>query len=758
VKNGDRSARPERTASILEDAGGRCLTPRNFALGFAAVLLCLFHRVLLGGESFALGDFSAFGYPLAHFHRTSFWNGELPLWNSLSYTGIPWLAQWNTLCLYPGSLLYLIPPLPWSLNLYCVAHLHLAGVGMYLLTRKWTGDNVAAAFAATAYALGGLTQNCLMWPNNIAALAWLPFVLLTLRTAIQTGGRTLLLAIVVGSLQMLTGAPEIILLTWLGGAFVALIDLHELPIKRARRILRFGLVVIGIAALCAIQLFPFLDLLRLSSRTGESSGRSWVLGPLGWIRMIAPLFETRLKGTGAIFHIGQAWTHSIYLGLPVIWLALHGLISMPPLRRRLCIAVLTSSLLLTTGLANKLLEAVPIANLMRYPVKFILVWMIALPLLAAFGLHRLRSTRRPMLTPLIGMILLACLAAAVLESPKPDSLPIEVVKRNFMWRVLLGAASIALCIVSVRAIGAKGAACQGGAFFLLVCDLFFHQPSLHPSIDAHWYTEPNPVMANFSDPVLRGTHRVHPGRSRQLQNNFNVDASLQESFILTRVSMSMNWNLVEGLAKAVGFYSLWLPTQSDAREALFRDAEDLPAGLADFLAIRNLTTVENSFDWPLRDSALAPVTIGMRPLFGDAGELFEHVRSESFDPRSQIWIPRDHEAALKNLADAKSAVADILIEGGTIRFSCTAQEDCLAAIAVTRHPGWEARVDDVISPVYPANHGYMAIRIPAGQHSVSLVFRDRAFEFGRWVSLVTLIGLIAAWGRLGAQAAPPKVT
>ena len=248
------------------------MTPRNFALGFAAVLLCLFHRVLLGGESFALGDFSAFGYPLAHFHRTSFWNGELPLWNSLSYTGIPWLAQWNTLCLYPGSLLYLIPPLPWSLNLYCVAHLHLAGVGMYLLTRKWTGDNVAAAFAATAYAMGGLTQNCLMWPNNIAALGLLPWVISSARSCILNGGKAIPTVALIGTAQMLSGAPEIILTTWIFILGIHLADFDsESPnnstwTTRLRPTGRLLLAVLLIALLSAAQLLPFFELLNFAKR------------------------------------------------------------------------------------------------------------------------------------------------------------------------------------------------------------------------------------------------------------------------------------------------------------------------------------------------------------------------------------------------------------------------------------------------------------------------------------------------------------
>ncbi|MFA6544741.1 MAG: hypothetical protein WCS99_09970, partial [Limisphaerales bacterium] len=71
--------------------------------------------------------------------------------------------------LYPGSLCYLLLPLPWSLGLFMLLHLWLGGLGAYAVARRWTGMNFAAAVAGVAYAFHGLMQQSLMWPNNIAA-------------------------------------------------------------------------------------------------------------------------------------------------------------------------------------------------------------------------------------------------------------------------------------------------------------------------------------------------------------------------------------------------------------------------------------------------------------------------------------------------------------------------------------------------------------------------------------------------------------
>src|SRR6266508_1791765 len=124
-------------------AADRWFTPARFAVLLAVLIGAAFPDVLFGRSTFFFRDFGFFGYPLAHHHRVSFWNGEIPLWNPLNNCGLPFLAQWNTLVLYPGSLVYLLFPLTWSLAVFCLSHQWLAGMGMYCLARRWTGNRLA---------------------------------------------------------------------------------------------------------------------------------------------------------------------------------------------------------------------------------------------------------------------------------------------------------------------------------------------------------------------------------------------------------------------------------------------------------------------------------------------------------------------------------------------------------------------------------------------------------------------------------------
>src|SRR5678815_1508541 len=168
---------------------GREVRFKHFAIGLVLLVLVSFPDILLGWQSFFTRDFSNFGYPLAFYVRQSYRAGEIPLWDPYNFAGIPFLAQWNTLCLYPPSLLYVLLPLPWSLNFFNLAHLYLGGLGMFCLARRWLRDGLAASVAGVGYAFGGVAVSALMWPNNIAALGWLPFVLLAGEKAAQQGGR-----------------------------------------------------------------------------------------------------------------------------------------------------------------------------------------------------------------------------------------------------------------------------------------------------------------------------------------------------------------------------------------------------------------------------------------------------------------------------------------------------------------------------------------------------------------------------------------
>src|SRR5947208_10746170 len=354
----------------------RWLTAGRFAAVLGVLVVAGFPAVATGQRAFVFGDYGLFGYPLAYYHWQSFWRGEVPLWNPLSDFGLPFLAQWNTLTCYPLSLIYLLFPLPWSLGFYCLFHVFLAGLGMYLLTNEWTTNRLAASVAGTAYAFSGLALHCLIWPNNIAALGWMPWVVLCVDRATQVGGKHTVMAAAAGAMQMLAGAPEVILFTWTIALLLCLSQCLRAAPPRRLPLQRLTLVAALVTGLAAVQLLPFLDLLAHSHRETSQAKLESPMPLSGWANFLVPLFHCYKTAPGLFFQPGQWWTYSYYLSVGVLAAALCS-VWLARERRVWMLAGLTGlCLIFALGdrayLFSWLRGLFPALNFVNFPIKFVI--------------------------------------------------------------------------------------------------------------------------------------------------------------------------------------------------------------------------------------------------------------------------------------------------------------------------------------------------------------------------------------------------
>ncbi len=368
-------------------------TPARFGIFLALLIFAAFPQVILGIETFVARDYGFFAYPLAHFQKECFWRGELPFWNPYNNCGVPFLAQWNTMPLYPPALIYLTLPLTWSLSFFSLLHLWFAGLGMFFLARRWTGNSAAAAFAGAAFAFNGFTLNLLMWPSHIATFSWLPWVMLAVESAWREGGKKIPVAAFAGTMQMLAGGPETIFLTWLMILALWLQQFIQAASPRGGMFWRFPLVVILVFALSAAQLLPFLDLVAHAQRETGFTDLRWSMPGSGLANFLVPMAFGSTATEGIFFQHGQYWTSSYYLGIGTLWLAMLAIFCVR--ERRIWLLAILSVLALLCALGENtpfyplVRKLIPQLSFITYPVKFIMVVAFAAPLLAAFSLKQL---------------------------------------------------------------------------------------------------------------------------------------------------------------------------------------------------------------------------------------------------------------------------------------------------------------------------------------------------------------------------------
>ena len=733
------------------------LTPRRFAGLLALLVLASFPEVAIGLKSFVHRDFGLFGYPIAHYHRDCFWRGELPLWNPLNNAGLPFLAQWNTLILYPGSLIYLLFPLPWSLNVFCLAHLWWAGVGMFRLAERWTGNRAAAGVAGLAFAFNGLTLNALMWPNNIAALGWMPWVINWMEQGWQKGGRTLVLAALVATMQMLTGAPEIILFTWLLAGVIWAGQWLQGTQHRGELSGRFCGLAVLVFALSAAQLLPFLDLLRHSHRDAQFATGAWAMPSWGWANLLVPQFHMNRSGAGLLYQPGQYWTSSYYVGGVILALALWAAVRWRQPRAFLLTTLLLVSLVLALGDAGGLYhwirQAVPAANFMRFPIKFVVVAVFVLPLLAGLAVadwsDRARETGRSDAWRLVLVMLGLALAVAVwgAKAPLHEGDAAQTAWSAARTGLLLAAALVLLSQHLAGKSRLSGNWAFLGFLVLLWLDVMTHMPSQNPTV-------PPQVLAAAPSADGALPNSAEPGRGRALLSLAAMNEFYQmnlpdpaESFRRRRLGLHNNVNLIDGIPKVDGFFSLYLPEERRVHFRLYRSEQEIREGLADFLGVTRVTARTNLLAWSPRQTALPWVTGGQRPVFVDAGTAYTNLISAEFDPRQVVLLPSEARTLALATNGATICFGKVSWSPQRVRVEAEAAEAAWLVFSQVHYHSWRALVDGEERPIWRANVAFQAVELPPGRHEVELVYRDEVFRFGCLVSLGGLVMLGLVWRR-----------
>ena len=752
----------------------RWLRPWPFGIFLALALFACYPQVLIGLESFFTRDYGVLGYPNIHFQRECFARGELPMWNPYSNCGQPFLAQWGPMALYPFSLIYLLLPLPWSMNLFMLAHLFLAAAGMYALAKRWTNHGLAASVAGFAFAWNGLTLHALMWPNNLAALGWMPWVVLALERAGREGGRRVFLAALVAAMQMLTGAPEIILLTWLivgvlwlrdflgGEKSAATAEPGRAGDRRSTRMKLFlrtalcGALVFGV---CAAQLLPFLDLLRHSNRDASFGGAAWSMPLWGWANFLVPLFGCTPSVTGVFSQDAQQWTASYYLGLGTVVFALLAWRAREA-RVKWVFGLALAGLFFALGesayVYAGLKKIIPPLGFIRFPIKYVVLVIFALPLLAAFGVKawmeisddqlaraRLRS---------VGTVIFLTVAALMLWAwlrPVSGAQP-EIVLRNGLFRIatLLGLVAGLLLLRSgwaakLNRLGRRWLLV--GVLLILGLDMLYHMPPPNPVVQNAAY---GPVEFRMSAVPKAGEARamISPPMDEALSGLAHPDPLTM--FQGHRRMLNSECNLIDGVPKVNGFFSLYLRDAHAVTRQLYRSTNyTLP--LLDFLGVTQISDDQEVFKWHARPSAMPLITAGQTPVFAAAQEIFTNIFARNFDPRGTVYLPLEAQTALRGVRPGACQILSTKTQRESVMVETSATAPSLVIFAQAHAPGWRATVDGQPVPLMKANYAFQAVLVPAGTHRVELRYRDRFLGTGALLSGFSLLGCVAGifWRR-----------
>ena len=373
---------------------GDSLRRHRFALAFIAlVVLVVFLPPLLKGEVFSFRDHSDYFQPLRYYTSIHISHFVLPYWNPYSASGEPWLANPQAGVFYPPMWIFIVLPFATAYMLYLAFHLLILGWGAYLLFARDSPQGAALA-GALALTFCGPVISLLDVSNNLATFAWVPLVIWCALTRARV-------AVAASVLAMSFLAAEPFFAAIGAAAYVVLRftrSANDTEVVRGASIRQILLVAVAAFGLSAIQLLPFVELIRGSDRaaglTSEQIFRE-SMPPLDWLRVALP---PHLDNGAFDRSLSQHFIPIVYVGVIPVALALVALATM--WRRRAVagwLVTLLVAIIVAAGdrmpITGDLFARAPV-TMFRYPSRVVPFGAMAIVALAVMGWTRLRPQRR----------------------------------------------------------------------------------------------------------------------------------------------------------------------------------------------------------------------------------------------------------------------------------------------------------------------------------------------------------------------------
>jgi hypothetical protein len=397
-------------------------------------------------------------------------------------------------------------------------------------------------------------------------------------------------------------------------------------------------------------------------------------------------------------------------------------------------------------------KCLPWLGFARYPVKFVVITIFCLPLLAASGVvwlqdHPGPAARRALLTAgLITSLGIACVLIVSRRFPFFGE-DFHMTWQSGWTRFAFLWTALAILLRPWPHATRAGRLLAGSVFLLLTgADICTHTPRQNPTAAVQAYDDFTPSMSAV--PRL--------GRSRALVSP-REDAWLEHLatptplglYLCQRTMLFKDCNLLDRIPKADGFFSLCLRRQ-DQVAALLAAHDHLP-GLLEFLGVSQLGSTNKLLTWEPQPRFMPMATIGQQPVFVDDSAALRALAAPDFKPRDIVYLPPEARHSVSATADRQAAILSSRVMDSACEFETEASHPTMLVVAQTWYHPWVAEIDGRAAPLWRANYDFQAVPLPAGRHAVRLAYKDTLFHLGVVISIVSMI-LCA----LAAIALPPK--
>jgi hypothetical protein len=730
------------------------------AAGIVLLAFLLPSERLSGGYDW----FQNWRYHKAFIRSSILEEGTIPLWCRWSFSGMPFLANPQTMLFYPGTLLFVLLPASIALPVDTLMHYALAGIGMLLFCRarglpSWAGLFAGVAFMASGFNLAHTTVGHV---HYYASVAWMPFVFLAVERWIQSRSTPWISVGAVSiAMQMFAGAVPVAWMTmvfgglygvgrvaearWLGDAAAS--ERGTVLTWRPVLITLAGLILVFVLGLviCSAQILPTRELVSLSLRqgTGYEFATRDSLPVAELVHLVAPpLLGRRI-----------AWEFYGYFGLSTWVLAGTAVFARRLFRggwTLLALAGLAALMMLgdATPFFRALYMLVPGLSLFRVHAREVLVLGFCVASLAASGLggaiesarasgaRGARDSLKRTLIVSVVVVSAGALLLTLLSNDPPAGSP------ELLWLFVAIGSTVAAARLQPR-----GRWTMPLLVGLLVLDLLAAERVTRDRLTIRTSAPP-------AQETLAAVLRADEGYYR---------------FWYPRRHFMSNQGYAERRSAVEGYENMLLRRYQSFIHAM--TGAPLNPDVITILTQRNFTHAPSPFPFKVLNVKHAALpqregtyTTHMNPdPCGPAflvdryevlpeEEILARMRSVEFDPRTVVLLEEeppgpplstDEAVGVSGPPGGTGEVSIVRMTPNRVHLAVDARRDSILVLSEIHYPGWRAIVDGVEHPVLRADYILRAVRVPRGRHEVEFYFRPTSLPLGLLLSAGGLIACAA---------------
>jgi len=596
----------------------------------------------------------------------------------------------------------------------------------------------------------------------IHTAALIPWILLLIEKSISSGRRAYhIAAACVLGLQILGGEPQNSFYTVF---FMALYYAVRVVTSRqglsGRDLFRAGSAFAAIVAasfcLAAVQVLPTLEFFRLCDRAERSytfaTGFSFPPQCLFTLLVARPQLTPLPWGDEKIpfDRLILNWELAGYLGIAAIVLAVAGIVLWRGGRQKKALVTTMAVALIVmlgryTPLYRLFYALVPGFAMFRIPSRAVIFLVVPLVVLAGAGAAIIQDMSRK--RACLGVVSCTTASLALVLAAGSAFFSIPIFSRQVITAFVFLGATFALCLVVMT--GRRRPFAYGFALLALV-DLSLAYAARVPQVHEQELLAPNEVE--------RFIARDPESAPYAFRVAYPADLSVEYSPLRGIVKGYQNLNGYNPIVLR-DFYRFVHAMAGVPIMTVTRHTLALGVFVGDnafssrILGVKYALSLYGTEEYVARvaKTHLPRAFIVSEAMFtADRDAQLGILKDPAFEPERTVVLEEKDRPRVRLKVGAPvtgdggpAKVSITRYEPNQVVMSASSPVDAILVVSELFYPGWKAYVDGKEAPVLRADHILRAVALPAGSHTVRMVYRPLSFYAGLAISLATL-GVLAA--------------